>query len=338
MVGAQASKSNIRIVQDCLLGSYLMTKTDEAIEKSEFQTMCMALDPFDMDEYAQKLQDIKEVYEKFGKEIPLYSGKSLFSMLLPRDFIYETKKNGVKVYRGVLYEGSITKLNLGSGHQSIIRVIHKEYEEQVSLGFVNNVQFLANAFIMYHGFSVGMSDCMIKEKQDIQTVITKAMIEADGYAENTFDPVIRESKVTLALGKARDIGMRIAKSSLGDTNRFVDTVTAGSKGDYFNIAQIMGLLGQQNIVGGRVTPQMSKNTRTLPHYPLDGMDTAMEYESKGFVRNSFIHGLNPKEFWFHAATGREGINLWFLTADYLISCLLILIRANSVIVGFDIIC
>ena len=25
------------------------------------------------------------------------------------------------------------------------------------------------------------------------------------------------------------------------------------------------------------------------------------------IKNSFIHGLNPKEFWFHAITGREGV-------------------------------
>ena len=33
----------------------------------------------------------------------------------------------------------------------------------------------------------------------------------------------------------------------------------------------------------------------------------MKYESQGFIRNSFIHGLNPREYWFHSMTGREGI-------------------------------
>ena len=28
---------------------------------------------------------------------------------------------------------------------------------------------------------------------------------------------------------------------------------------------------------------------------------------KGFITSSFIKGLNPREFWFHAITGREGI-------------------------------
>ena len=32
-----------------------------------------------------------------------------------------------------------------------------------------------------------------------------------------------------------------------------------------------------------------------------------EYESRGFIRHSFIEGLNPEEFFFHSMSGREGI-------------------------------
>ena len=43
--------------------------------------------------------------------------------------------------------------------------------------------------------------------------------------------------------------------------------------------------------------------RTLPHYqPFD-----YSLESRGFVYHSFIHGLNPCEFFFHMAGGREGV-------------------------------
>ena len=101
--------------------------------------------------------------------------------------------------------------------------------------------------------------------------------------------------------------MRIAKEALADDNNFVATVTSGSKGDYFNIAQITGLLGQQNFTGQRIQPTLNNNRRTLPHYPFDIPDKETEYESKGFIKNSFIHGLNPREFWFHAVPGREGV-------------------------------
>jgi DNA-directed RNA polymerase beta' subunit len=36
-------------------------------------------------------------------------------------------------------------------------------------------------------------------------------------------------------------------------------------------------------------------------------DTDRKYESRGFVASSFIGGMNPKEMFFHAMTGREGM-------------------------------
>nr|ADD95835.1 hypothetical protein [uncultured organism MedDCM-OCT-S09-C213] len=66
-------------------------------------------------------------------------------------------------------------------------------------------------------------------------------------------------------------------------------------------------MGQQNFSGQRIKPALNKNRRPLVHYPFSKMTQDVEYESKGFVRNSFIHGLSPQEGWFHAITGREGV-------------------------------
>jgi DNA-directed RNA polymerase beta' subunit len=69
------------------------------------------------------------------------------------------------------------------------------------------------------------------------------------------------------------------------------------------------LLGQQNIGGERVRPQLNTGRRTLPHYPIDSskMSQRDQYSAKGFIQNSFLKGLSPQEFWFHAMSGREGI-------------------------------
>ena len=68
----------------------------------------------------------------------------------------------------------------------------------------------------------------------------------------------------------------------------------------------------KNLSGARIPKTISGNTRTLPFYPLEENQTKeltkeMEYESRGFIKSSFIHGINPREFWFHAMTGREGV-------------------------------
>lgn len=303
MVGCQSSKSNIRIVQDCLLGSYLLTKNNETFNKAKFYQLCMSLDNIEHEWIDTKLND----WQRDCPEQPLYCGFSILSLLFPRDFNYHTKKFNVRIRKGLFVSGMITKTDLGSGQHSLIRLLHKEYGPAVSMGFVNNIQFLANAYILHHGFSVGISDCITLHKNDIQTVVEKSLIEAEQYEQSTIDPNIREMKIMMSLGKARDVGMRIAKNSLSDKNRFLDTVTSGSKGDYFNLAQIMGLLGQQVVSGSRIQPQLSEGRRTLPHYDFEIKDKEEEYESRGFIRNSFLHGLNPREFWFHCVAGREGV-------------------------------
>ena len=90
--------------------------------------------------------------------------------------------------------------------------------------------------------------------------------------------------------------MKIAKDALTQDNNFISTVTSGSKGDYFNIAQITGLLGQQNFSGARIGLTLNNNSRSLPHYPFGKLTQEDDYECRGFIKNSFIHGLNPKEF------------------------------------------
>ena len=110
------------------------------------------------------------------------------------------------------------------------------------------------------------------------------------------------------MSKAKDIGLRIAKESLNKDNNFLSTVISGSKGDFFNIAQITGLLGQQNLKGQRVPLFLNNGKRTLPHYPFGELTPEMEHESRGFVASSFIKGLNPREFYMHAMSGREGIS------------------------------
>ena len=301
MIGAQSSKSVIKIVQDALLSCYLMTSDDTSIPKDEYFQLLMSVRNLSFQDIEQHLEDT--LREK-NETTPLYCGKTLFSVLLPRDFNY--KKGDVLIRKGVLVNGAITKTQLKSGHSTLMVFLCKEYSDQICLEFVNNVQFLGNAYMLYRGFSVGIEDCLSDSAEQIQSFVSKCFLEASTYQESTFNESIKEAKINMALSKAKDVGMRIAKESLKKNNNFISTVTSGSKGDYFNIAQIMGLLGQQNITGARVEQHLI-NGRTLPHYPIGELSTEMSYESRGFIRNSFLKGLNPKEFWFHAMSGREGI-------------------------------
>lgn len=314
MIGAQSSNANIVIVQDALLGSFLMTSDTTPMTRAVFHQLTTRCS-FDYGWIDKKIQKARDVYASMN--LPLntpYTGKVLFSLLLPENLNYTSKNKAIDedpvlvIQSGIVCKGAVNKVNLKGGHTSLICILHKYYSNLVALEFVNDVQFLANEYMMYVGFSIGIQDCILhKDRDSIEKTVTKCMMEAKEY-ESIKNERVREAKINLCLSKARDIGMRLAKESLGKDNNFVKTVTAGSKGDYFNIAQIMGLLGQQNIGGQRIHAHLNQGTRTLPHYPINqDADWSTPYFSRGFIQNSFLKGLSPQEFWFHAMSGREGV-------------------------------
>ena len=310
MISPQSSKSNIAIVQDGLLGAYLLTKEDKILSRETFFQLLQNIDDIDTMDVLSKIKHIQSIMKKKSN---YYSTRMIFSFILPNYFYYTRKNNClqyepiVKIVKGVLLEGVINKSIIGSSHNSIIQTLLKEEGEDQALYFINNIQFISYSYLLYHGFTVGINDCIATKSSEINHAINKCFIEAKGNEDLIRDPRIREIKVNASLSKARDNGMKIAKDALPDTNNFISTVSSGSKGDYFNIAQITGLLGQQNLTGARIPYTLNGNTRSLPHYPFENLSQKKEYESKGFIKNSFIHGLNPFEFWFHSLTGREGI-------------------------------
>ena len=313
LVSPQSSKCNIKIVQDALLGSFLMTRTNKVIiKKARFHQICLSVPTWSTLQILKKIRHIERICKRHKVSGP-YTGRGMFSMLLPDNFHYKKRNNAnpnepvVEIFEGVLIKGAINKSDLGGGHSSIIRLLIKEYPVDTAVGFIDNVQFIANTWLVYRGFSVGIKDCIATNAKEIDAAIGKCFIEAMMAEQTTTNPLIREAKINEALSKARDIGMRLAKDALDPTNSFISTVVSGSKGDFFNIAQIAGLMGQQNFSGHRIKPALNKRRRPLVHYPFGKLPQETDYESKGFVRNSFIHGLSPEEVWFHAITGREGV-------------------------------
>jgi len=93
----------------------------------------------------------------------------------------------------------------------------------------------------------------------------------------------------------------IAFNSITADNKIKLMVSAGSKGNLNNINQIMACVGQQNVEGKWIAFGFYR--RTLPHFSKDDYGP----ESKGFVENSYLKGLTPSEFYFHAMGGWEGV-------------------------------
>jgi DNA-directed RNA polymerase II subunit RPB1 len=312
IMSSQSTKNIICITQDSLLGSYLLTKDDTDLGRDKFFDICMKGDNWSSEFILKRLKHIERVMKTHSKNYPIYCGKSLFSLMLPATFNY-TKKNDVrkdepvvKIVKGVLLEGALAKSNLGQAHNSIVHVLFKEYGMDTSIDFINNCQFISNQYLIHRGFSIGIKDCMTQIDQKTEDIAYRCFIEAKDTETSISHDRIRELKICSILDNARDMSMKLAKNSLKNDNAFIETVTAGSKGEMFNIAQITSMLGQQMHMGKRIQKTINRGRRTLPHYPKNNLTIEQEFESQGFIKHSFLHGLNPQEFIWHAISGREG--------------------------------
>ena len=250
LVSPQTSKTNFAVVQDSLLAAYKMTLGLNPIRKQNFFDISLVTH-LTSTQVLAKMQRIRRVMKEKGKKAQCFHGKGLFSLLLPDDLIYENANKCdplepiLKIYKGVLYEGAVNKAIIGSAHNSLILVLNKEYGVDVAVQFIDNVQFITNAWNLVKGFSVGLKDCLITNQEQvirIQDVVEKCYIEAEGIKDTTSHAGIKEVRITAALSKAKDIGLRIAKESLDAENNFLSTVLSGSKGDFFNIAQVRFVL------------------------------------------------------------------------------------------------
>ncbi|XP_078486594.1 DNA-directed RNA polymerase II subunit RPB1-like [Ciona intestinalis] len=323
IITPQSNRPVMGIVQDTLTAVRKMTKRDSFIEKPDFMNLLMYLG--DWDGYIPQPAILKPK--------PLWTGKQLFSLIIPPGINcirnHSTHPDGedsgpykhispgdtrVLVENGILLSGIICKKSLGTSSGSLCHVVALEKNADVCREFYSNIQTCVNNWLMIEGHSIGIGDTIADAQtyQDIQTQIRKAKQEVIEVIEKAHKEDLQptpgntlrqtfENQVNRILNDARDKTGSSAQKSLSDFNNFKAMVVAGSKGSKINISQVIAVVGQQNVEGKRIP--FGFRHRTLPHFIKDDYGP----EARGFVENSYLAGLTPTEFYFHAMGGREGL-------------------------------
>ena len=215
---------------------------------------------------------------------------------------------------GWLVSGTLCKKTLGSSSGSLIHVIWEECGPDAARAFLGQTQTLVNYWLLQRGFSIGIGDTIADRntmakindiistaKENVSVLIGKARRhELEAQPGRTMLESF-ENLVNQELNKARDSAGNTAQKSLPEANNVKQMVTAGSKGSFINISQMTACVGQQNVEGKRIPYGFAD--RTLPHFTKNDSGP----ESRGFVENSYLRGLTPQEFFFHAMGGREGL-------------------------------
>jgi DNA-directed RNA polymerase II subunit RPB1 len=267
------------------------------------------------------------------KPKPLWTGKQLFSLIIPGklncvrthsthpdeedDGEYKWISPGdtkVIVDDGELISGILCKKTLGTSAGSLVHIVFMELGHDIAGKFYGNIQTVVNNWLLIEGHSIGIGDTIADPEtyEKIQRYIQEAKEKVIRVIENAHTDQLKpspgntlrqtfENQVNQILNEARDNTGGAAQKSLSEFNNFKAMVVAGSKGSKINISQVIACVGQQNVEGKRIPFGFSH--RTLPHFIKDDYSP----ESKGFVENSYLTGLTPSEFFFHAMGGREGL-------------------------------
>jgi DNA-directed RNA polymerase beta' subunit len=294
LMSCQDGKPIPVLIQDTILGINILTQ-NHLNRENAFQCLMRITN-----------LDISRFYEYYDECKDSISGCDILSLIIPPTFYFSD--NLIQISKGRITKGIFTK----GVASKLIKSIFLVFSKKECMDFLNDIQYLANDYLLYYGFSVGYQDCLLIDQDKgtnmIGNVIDKAFTESEEY-ENMLKTRsdIAEIKISNSLNKAKDIGKKIAKELMRKDNKFKAMIEAGSKGNFSNICQISGLLGQQNVNGKRIKKTISDGQRTLSCYPFVINDVKIKYESRGFISSSFLSGLNPQEFFFHATSSREGI-------------------------------
>src|SRR2546427_1819313 len=307
-------------IHDHITGAFLLTYKDAKFTKEETSFILSKIGIRDLPPPAVK---------KGGQEY--WTGKQLFSMILPKDLsltfkssiapkgltsLRELKDEDalVVIKNGDVSSGTIDENAVGAFKGKILDKIARDYGPDAARTFIDKTTKLAIGAIMVRGFTTGIDDEDIPEeaKKQIAEVLRKAVADVEALVEKYKQGELeqmpgRSLEETLevdamkTLGRARDQAGQIASKHLGMENSAVIMARSGARGSMLNLSQMAGSIGQQAVRGERLS--RGYWNRTLPHFRKGDLGA----EAKGFVRSSYKSGLHPTECFFHAMGGRDGL-------------------------------
>jgi DNA-directed RNA polymerase subunit A' len=310
----------IGAIRDFITGAYFLTRRSNYLTKAEVNRLLTATG------YTGPLP------EPAKKDPPMWSGKQIFSLFLPKTLNYVLKANicqgctkceeeackydaYVVVKNGELVSGIIDRRSIGAEQsESLLHRIIKDYGTQAGREFLNKITRMLKLFITMRGFSYTYDQLVLspKAKAKMNKTMERIQKKINELIENknkgtlprlpgqTLDESF-EIYVMHELATARDESGKIADQDFTLENAGIVMTRTGARGSSLNIGQMAACVGQQSVRGKRIMRGYAG--RALPHF-VEGDPSP---RARGFVYSSYQIGLDAIEFFFHAMGGREGL-------------------------------
>lgn len=244
-----------------------------------------------------------------------------------------SEEGAVQFITGEFITGILDKSQIGPSSGGFIHSIHEVYGPVVAGKMIGILGRVLTKFLHMRAFSCGLDDLRLTpqgeriRKQKIEMIHHIGLEVAAKYVTLTESlPNERDSELISRLQdvlrddiKQAGLDMMMNKRSgelsseitiaclpTGLAKQFpknqMQTMTvSGAKGSAVNANLISCNLGQQVLEGRRVPVMVSG--KTLPCF--SAYDTHVR--AGGYIKDRFLTGIRPQEYYFHAMAGREGL-------------------------------
>lgn len=297
ILSARNGEPIMYLKEDELVGIYLLTREDTNFNKQEASEIMASIGVYNLPE--------------MDKKTKRYSGKSLFSMVLPNtlNLDYKDKNNNIKIKNGIITSTDILSEKIVN--EVLITQIFKDFGPDEAMNFLTFASKLSLIIAYKEGISIGISDYYIADieiaKQSlIKDIEEKASILLNNYKTKKLEPLpgynLRETYNTtniLELSVARNVAANTIEKYLDSKNNAYLMIQAKARGNIFNFVQTSLFLGQQAVRGK--APSRGYNKRLLPYF--NKSDDSIS--AKGFIKSSYSDGLNIIEYFQHSMGARD---------------------------------
>ncbi len=298
----------IKPQEDHVSGAFFFTKNDTEFTKSQ---ACNLL-------AIAGMTRLPKADKKNGN----YSGKLIFSMLLPKGMNLSIKGNPAKkgmaeyyddivVKDGILVSGALEKKSYEN--QMLERIISM-HGTDAARKFLDDSTRMCLEVITLQGLSVSLANYSLSPearrkldeidnaiKKEVETVVMKFRNRTlERHPGKTHKETLEDYVMEITSRYRESVGVSVEKY-LGNDNTSIIMAKIGARGSLLNAIQMAGSVGQQAIRSKR--PSRGFRGRPLIHFKKGDRGAF----ARGYVSGSFGTGLNAVEFFFHSMGGRESM-------------------------------
>jgi len=309
----------IGIAYNGIVGAFVLS-TDDSIDGATFAKLKNIIEARDTHEETSRIRELvvdEAHYQKLAQKhgVPYHSGRTLISMLLPRQLNY--KRGDVEIEGGFMLRGKLRAADVSRGLITAISAIDPWRAPYL---FVDRGYTMMSAYISTRGLTISAEDYVMpgeKRKHIIPAGYQEALLQTESEiaelerskSQKTKASIQRiEERISHKLGKlTKMVSQLLEKGEYSRTNGATIAYMSGARGNVGNIAATVTNVGQMYSGNERYDSTVSRSSYYVPRDSVSIFD-------RGFVRSSYAQGLTPAEVMVAAnAARRQALNVYLGT-------------------------